>query len=114
MKEQYIAPVIDFSYDSLVKALNDAIDREAAETSNKFITNERIVATSVPEYDYDALMAEFSNVAGDLMNKNQTKYGPMITQIVDRVLGRGKRISETTPDQAEFVYLILQEVKEIQ
>ena len=111
---KHIAPVIEFSYDSLVKALNDAIDREASETSNKFITNERVVATSAPEYNYDALMAEFSTVAGDLMNKNQTKYGPMITQIVDKILGRGRRISETTPDQAEFVYLILQEVKEIQ
>jgi hypothetical protein len=48
------------------------------------------------------------------MNKNQTKYGPLITQIIDRILGRGRKISDTTPDQAEFVYLILQEVKEIQ
>ena len=111
---KHIAPVIEFSYDSLVKALNDAIDKEAAETSNKFVTNERASVTSAPEYDYDALMEEFSAVAGDLMNKSQAKYGPMITQIVDRILGRGKRISETTPDQAEFVYLILQEVKELQ
>ena len=66
------------------------------------------------EYDYEALMTEFSTIAGDLMNKNQTKYGPLITQIIDRILGRGKKISDTTPDQAEFVYLILQEVKEIQ
>ena len=111
---KHIAPVIEFSYDSLVKALNDAIDKEAAETSNKFVTNERASVTSAPEYDYDALMEEFSAVAGDLMNKSQAKYGPMITQIVDKILGRGRRISETTPDQAEFVYLILQEVKELQ
>lgn len=111
---KYIAPVIDFSYDSLVKALNDAIDREAAETNNKFTTNDRVVATAAPEYNYEALMSEFSAIAGDLMNRNQTKYGPMITQVVDRILGRGKKISETTPDQAEFVYLILQEIKEIQ
>ena len=45
------------------------------------------------------------------MNKNQTKFGPLITQVVDKYLGRGKKISDTTPDQAEFVYLILQEVK---
>ena len=63
------------------------------------------------EYNYEALMTEFSVVAGDLMNKNQTKFGPLITQVVDKYLGRGKKISDTTPDQAEFVYLILQEVK---
>jgi hypothetical protein len=47
------------------------------------------------------------------MTKDQAKYGPLITQVVDKFLGRGKKISDTTPAQAEFVYLILQEVKEI-
>ena len=111
---KHIAPVIDFSYQSLVNALNDAIDKEAAETGNKFVTNERAAVAATVEYDYEALMTEFSTIAGDLMNKNQTKYGPLITQTIDRILGRGKKISDTTPDQAEFVYLILQEVKEIQ
>lgn len=111
---KHIAPIIDFSYQSLVNALNDAIDKEAAETGNKFVTNERATVAATVEYDYEALMTEFSTIAGDLMNKNQTKYGPLITQIIDRILGRGKKISDTTPDQAEFVYLILQEVKEIQ
>ena len=111
---KHIAPVIDFSYQSLVNALNDAIDKEASETGNKFVTNERATVAAAVEYDYEALMTEFSTIAGDLMNKNQTKYGPLITQIIDRILGRGKKISDTTPDQAEFVYLILQEVKEIQ
>lgn len=111
---KHIAPVIEFSYQSLVNALNDAIDKEAAETNNKFVTNERVSVAAPVEYDYEALMTEFSTIAGDLMNKNQTKYGPLITQIIDRILGRGKKISDTTPDQAEFVYLILQEVKEIQ
>ena len=108
---KYITPVIDFSYQSLVNALNDAIDKEAAETGNKFITNDRVVVAAPVEYNYEALMTEFSSVAGDLMNKNQTKFGPLITQVVDKYLGRGKKISDTTPDQAEFVYLILQEVK---
>lgn len=108
---KHIAPVIDFSYQSLVNALNDAIDKEAAETNNKFVTNERATIAAPVEYDYEALMTEFSVIAGDLMNKSQTKFGPLITQVVDKYLGRGKKISDTTPDQAEFVYLILQEVK---
>ena len=111
---KHIAPVIEFSYQGLVNALNDAIDKEAAETNNKFVTNERVSVAAPVEYDYEALMTEFSTIAGDLMNKNQTKYGPLITQIIDRILGRGKKISDTTPDQDEFVYLFLQEVKEIQ
>ena len=108
---KHIAPVIEFSYQGLVNALNDAIDKEATETNNQFVTNERATVAAPVEYDYEALMKEFSIVAGDLMNKNQTKFGPLITQVVDKYLGRGKKISDTTPDQAEFVYLILQEVK---
>lgn len=110
---KHIAPVIEFSYQSLVNALNDAIDKEAAETGNKFVTNERATVAAPVEYNYEALMNEFSIIAGDLMNKDQGKYGPLITQVIDRILGRGKKISDTTPDQAEFVYLILQEVKDI-
>ena len=110
---KYIAPVIDFSYKDLVGALNEAIDKEAMETNNQYITNEPIATTATVDYDYEALMGEFSIVAGDLMSKDQTKYGPLITQVIDKYLGRGKKISETTPDQAEFVYLILQEVKDI-
>lgn len=110
---KYIAPVIEFSYQSLVNALNDAIDKEAMETNNKFITNERSTVVAADNYDYDALMAEFSVIANDLMNRNQAKYGPLITQIIDKYLGKGKKIAETTPGQAEFIYLILQEVKEI-
>ena len=110
---KYIAPVIEFSYQSLVNALNDAIDKEAMETNNKFITNERSTVVAADNYDYDALMTEFSVIANDLMNRNQAKYGPLITQIIDKYLGKGKKIAETTPGQAEFIYLILQEVKEI-
>lgn len=110
---KYIAPVIEFSYQSLVNALNEAIDKEAMETNNKFITNERSIVAAADEYDYDALMTEFSVIANDLMNRNQAKYGPLITQIIDKYLGKGKKIAETTPGQAEFIYLILQEVKEI-
>lgn len=110
---KHIAHEIPFSYDDLVKALNDAIDAEANATGNKFITNERNTIATAVEYDYDALMTEFSEVAGALMTKDQAKYGPKITAAVENYLGRGKKISETTPSQAEFVYLILQEVKEL-
>ena len=110
---KYIAPEIPFSYQNLVEALNEAIDKEATETNNQFITNERSTITKEVSYDYDALMAEFSNIVGDLMTQNQTKYGPMVTQIVDKILGRGKKVSDTTPEQAEFVYLIVQEVKDL-
>lgn len=107
---KHIAPVINFSYQSLVDALNDAIDKEAAETNNQYVTSERVVTPAVQTYDYDALMAEFSDLAGSLMSQDQSN-APKITAIVDRFLGRGKKVSDTTPDQAEFIYLIIGDIK---
>ena len=46
------------------------------------------------------------------MTRDSAKYGPKITQIVDKYLGRGKKVSEATPDQAEFINLIVIEIKE--
>ena len=110
---RYIVPSIEFDYDNLVKALNDAIDKEAAETGNKFITNDRISLVTEVAYDYDALMNEFAQITGELMNKNSTYYNPRITQVIDKYLGKGKKVSETTMDQAEFIYLIVSELREL-
>ena len=107
---KYIAPVINFSYQALVDALNEAIDKEAEETNNKFITAERTSSPVVQTYDYDSLMAEFSSLAGTLMTQDQSN-APKITAIVDRYLGRGKKVSDATPDQAEFIYLIIGDIK---
>jgi hypothetical protein len=107
-----IAPEVPFSYDGLVKALNDAIDAEAKLTDGQFITDVRNQAPEVIQYDYELLMKEFQGLAGVLMQRNQNN-GIKITEIVSKYLGKGKKIVETTPDQAELVYLIVQEVKEL-
>ena len=109
---RYIAPEIEFSYDSLTKALNDAIDKEANETNNQFVTNERQEAPALKEFDYESLMVEFQDFVGGLMNKNPRFYGPRITQIVDKYLGKGKKVSDATIDQAEFIDLIITEIKD--
>lgn len=109
---KYIQPEIDFTYEALTKALNEAIDKEAAETNYQYVTNERVAATIVKEYDFDALMNEFKELAGQLMQINQSN-GLKITQIVNTYLGKNKKVSEATPDQAELIHLIVTETKEL-
>ena len=108
---KYIAPEIDFSYEALTAALTEAIDKEAALTNGAYVTNERESTPITKEYDHDVLMNEFQMLAGDLMQKSAANYGPKITQIIERYLGKNKKINETTPDQAEFVYLIVSDIK---
>ena len=109
---KYIAPEIPFTYDALTKALNEAIDKEAQENNGQFVTSERIEAPIIKTYDYDALMKEFGDLVGELMNKDPNTYSPKITHIVESYLGKGRKVSETTPAQAEFIYLIISEIKE--
>jgi hypothetical protein len=110
-----IAHEIPFSYDDLVKALNDAIDMEAKVVNNyNLFTDERdqiSIAANV-EYDYEGLMADFGETVGKLMTENAAYYQPRITQIVDRYLGKGKKVSEATIDQCELISLIITEIKD--
>ena len=108
---KYMPLEIVMSYKNLVSALNEAIDKEAQETNNMYVTDERIVAPSEVTYNYDALMDEFQSIVGTLMNKGATN-GPKITAIVEKYLGKGKKVSDTTSDQAEFVSLIVTDLKD--
>ena len=105
-----IAPEITFGYNELVDALNEAIDKEAALTNGEFVTNESFKAPEVTDYDYDSLMAEFKDMVSVVMAKNQTN-AVKLTAIVDKYLGKGKKVADATPDQAELIYLIINEIK---
>jgi RecA-family ATPase len=109
---KYIASEIPLNYDALTKAIGDAIDKEAKENGNKFVTNEREAAPVIKEYDFDALMAQFETMVGDLMTKDQTYYAPRITQVIEKYLGKGKKMSGVTRDQAELVYLVVTEIQD--
>lgn len=105
-----IAPVITFGYNELVEALNEAIDKEASLTNGAFVTNESFKAPEVVTYNFDALIAEFQDLVGAVMTKSQSN-APKLTSIVDRYLGKGKKVSDATPEQAELIYLIINDIK---
>ena len=109
---KYLPTEIEMSYDNLANAVHEAIDKEAAEHDGKFVTEERQTITEAPTFDFNALVEEFNNLAGQLMNKNSAYYAPLITSIIDKYLGKGKKVADATPEQAEFISLIVNEIKE--
>lgn len=109
---KHITPEIPLSYESLTKAIGEAIDKEAKEHDNKFVTNERESAPVLKDYDFDALMAQFEQMVGDLMGRDQAYYSPRITQIIEKYLGKGKKMSGVTRDQAELIYLVVTEIND--
>ncbi len=109
---KYIASEVPLNYESLTKALTDAIDQEAQEHGNQFVTDERETTPIIKEYDFDALIKQFEEHVGVLMGKDQEYYTPRITQIVEKYLGKGKKMSNITRDQAELAYLIVTEIED--
>lgn len=108
---KYIESEIPMSYENLERAIHNAIDKEAAETNGQFVTNEKMtIAPECPTYDYPALMTEFNELVQKLMAENQTN-AMKITSIVDKYLGKGKKVGDTSPEQAEFIHLIVEEMK---
>lgn len=104
---KYIAPVINFDYDELVQAIQDAIDKEAAEFDNKLITDEKVsLHEEDVKYDFNALMAKFQDLVGKLMSENQSN-SVEIQNIVTKHLGAGKKVSDCTSDQAALLDLII-------
>ena len=110
---KHIAPIIPFGYQNLVDALNEAIDKEASATNHQYVTDEKstLNTPATPEYDHEALVNEFQDIVGKLMSTGTTN-APKITRIVDKYLGKGKKVIEASPDQAEFIYLIIDEIKD--
>ena len=108
---KYMVNELPLDYDALIKALNDAIDKEAVETNNQFVTNERQATPVLREFDFDALMEEFKAIVEKLMNDNPNN-SLKIVSVTDKYLGKGKKVGDCTPDQADLVHLIVTELKE--
>lgn len=110
---KYMVPEINFSYDSLVTALNNAIDEEAKHTGQEFITNERNAEVAISELNFDELMCDFSNLIKKIPKDRMEYYAPRITEITDKYLGKGKKVINATRDQVEQISLIVFDLKEL-
>lgn len=113
---KYIEPEIPFNYESLSNALRDAIDEEEKHKSGS-TTDEREVITDTKEYDFDSMMQEFQDLTHKIQDSVasadfKSKWVPKITAIVNKYLGKGKKVSECTPEQAEQLDLILIDLKD--
>jgi hypothetical protein len=111
---KYTPDFIEFSYKNLVDAIGDAIDKQAEEDGGAYITNDKQnLHGTAAVIDYDAAVAEFSSIVGLLMEKDATFYAPRITEIVERYLGKGKKVAECSRDQAQLIDMIVYDIKEL-
>ena len=114
---KYTPDSIEFSYDNLVNAIGDAIDRQAKDFNGQYVTDAPTQAhIAEPELDFDALMNQFNELVSKIQNATGGAFGttwaPRIVAITDKYLGKGKKVSEMSRDQAEQLVLIVDELTE--
>ena len=124
---KYTPDYIDLSYENLVKAIGDAIDRQMAEDGAEFFTDKRenLHIDTTSSLDFDELMAEFgniiANIPGSTDSLGETDAGkkfaeywqPRITQCIEKYLGKGKKIKDATRDQVEAIDLIVTDLRDL-
>ena len=111
---RYTPPYIEFTYENLVNAIANAIDMEEKAVGSELITDEASnMHTEEPEYDFPQLMKDFQNIAGDLIQKHGNSIAPKITVVVEKHLGKGKKVNECTEEQAAQIDLILFDLKQL-
>ena len=109
---KYTPDSIELSYDNLVKAIADAIDEQERVSKGTTTDSYNSLHTDDVEYDFPALMKEVQQTVGALMS-GHPEMEHKIVSIVDKHLGKGKKVSDCTPDQAALVDLILYDLKHL-
>ena len=113
---KYTPDSIEFNYNNLVNAISDAIDKQAAEYDNQFVTDDSTTTESIQPPDFDELMDQFNTLVEKIQNATGATFGtnwaPRIIEITDKYLGKGKKVSDATPKQVEQLELIVNELIE--
>ena len=111
---------IDFTYDNLVKAIGDAIDKQAKEDGQEYFTDERqnSYIDTTKELNFDELMKSCNQLIEKLLDnndeeKNSEFYKPKIVQIVERYLGRGQKMNQCSREQVEALSLIKDDLEQL-
>lgn len=109
----YMAEKIPFGYKPLVDALNEAIDKEAEMNGAGAVTDRKIIREEVVTYDFDKILEEFNTIITSLSKETNFAefWAPRVTEITDKILGKGKKVSQCSREQAELLSLVVDELK---
>lgn len=117
---KYTPDYIDFSYQNLVEAVGEAIDRQMAEDGKEYFTDKKqnLYIDTSKELNFDELMNEFNEIIQGIIGtasdeEMQTYWQPRITSITDKHLGRGHKVGNMSREQTEALSLIVEDMKDL-
>jgi hypothetical protein len=110
----YFPPVIEFSYQSVLDNLSEAIEAEATNNNATVVDKVEVVQEKL---DYNAIRAEAATLWGELLNSdNDAENEEMARRIqkrIEMIFGRQIRLSEITEDQVDLFNLVLLDMRDL-
>lgn len=103
---KYIEPRVELSYDAFLKAIYDAIDKEAAEDGGT-------ASNEIDPYldrSFDDLMEEAKMLWGEAIQQSKAEE---VSKILEEEFGKPIKFSEILPEQTDTLKKVLFEAKNI-
>ena len=107
---KYLAPKIKLGYEELVKAINEAIDKQR-DMDGATVVDKVEVKTEEP-LDFNKIRAEASELWTELV-KEDTANADIILKKVEMIFGRKIKLSEITEDQVDLFNLVLIDMRDM-
>ncbi len=114
----------EFTAENLKKAIQIGIDKKR-ELDNAVVTDfsEQQKLNTVEELNFDNLKEKFNDIIASIPGSNDTSgspdgtkfqnyWQPRISQIIEKYLGKNKKVSSCTPNQVEALNLIIIDVQD--
>lgn len=118
---RYITPRIPLSYDNLVKAVAEAMEKEAAETGTSFITEEelnrheeQIAKRTFTDVMTEAKQIWVSYLEGAASTEEKDNRLNTMQVVISRIFGNNNfKLSQAIPQQQDLVELFISEMRDM-
>ena len=107
---KYLAPKIKLGYDELVKAINEAIDKQRELDGATVVDKAENKQTE--KVDFNTLRKEAEILWGNLVGKDPANADKILKKI-EMVFGHKMRLSEITEDQADLMKLVVIDMRDM-
>ena len=106
----YLAPKIKLGYDELVKAINEAIDKQRDLDGATVV--DKLDKKQEEELNFDEIREEAQQIWAKLVNADPANAERVLKK-VEMIFGRKLKLSEITEDQKEPFFLVLLEMRDM-
>lgn len=108
----YTPDYIKFNYKNLVDVIADAIEQQEKADGVTATDNHVNVYNTSEEISFEDAMSSAKVTIGEIMN-NSEDNAPKIAKVIEKHLGKGKKLAEADEDQADLIVLINDDLKDL-